>query len=78
MRAFKINAYPLLQGYNFDLIMYDLISHSLTRPHVSDNSMDSPERNYIETNPWFLTNSNALAVVLIESIYTKIITYRHS
>merc|ERR1711897_17958 len=31
--------------------------------------------NYIETNPWSLTNSNALATVLMESIFTKNFLY---
>jgi len=37
------------------------ISFSLTRTHVSDKPMNNSVLNSIETNPWSLTNSNALS-----------------
>merc|ERR1711972_1184370 len=40
--------------------------------------MDSPVMNYMETNPWSLTNSNALAIVLMESTFIKLLAYRFS
>merc|ERR1712066_745938 len=65
--------YPLIQFYNLSLY---LIYTSFTRPHVSNKAMNSHVLNYMETNPWS-TNSNALAIVLMESIFTKNY-YRHS
>merc|ERR1712060_574205 len=40
--------------------------------------MDSPVMNYMETNPWSLTNSNALAIILMESTFLKLLAYRFS
>merc|ERR1712113_1175808 len=47
-------------------------SSSLTRTHVSDEAMDSPNSDLHGNKPLVLTNSNALAPVLMESIFTII------